>query len=117
MKSNDEGENVVVPGVGTFGAAMQALNSRGLVNAIRSRCTENLPTFFICVGLQVFILLTKELTMQILFEESEESENVKGLSLFSGLKITRFPSSVTVPQHGWNIVAASSKGNRCYFKH
>ena len=48
------------------------------------------------------------LGLQALFEESEESPNVKGLSVFNG-KIIRFRKGKT-PQIGWNGIIPKKKG-------
>ena len=98
---------VVVPGVGTFGATMEALHSSpGLVDAIKTRVAANKPTLFVCVGLQ------------ILGSGSEESPDslYPGLGLLPGVVATRFPSqspdgdSRPVPQQGWAKVTPLSVG-------
>ncbi len=86
-----EAERVVLPGVGTFGAAMRGLRAAGLDRAIASRVRDRLPTMAMCVGLQV------------LFEDSEESPGEKGLSVIEG-RVGRFPDHVRVPQFGWNRI-------------
>jgi imidazole glycerol phosphate synthase glutamine amidotransferase subunit len=83
----------LVPGVGSFGSAMGTLASSGMDEAIRDRLTRRAPTMGICAGMQVF------------FEASEESPGVAGLGAAPG-RFGRFPSSVPVPQLGWNRVAA-----------
>jgi len=89
---------VVVPGVGTFGASMELIKQSRCDSAIKKRVESNLPTLFVCVGLQ------------IMCGSSEESEGATGLDIFKNLRITRFPDTVTVPQHGWNIVTSTNKG-------
>jgi glutamine amidotransferase len=84
-------ERVVLPGVGTFGAALAGLRAAGLADAIAARVRAGAPTLAMCVGLQV------------LFEESDESPASKGLSMLSG-RVGRFPDSVRVPQFGWNQI-------------
>ena len=82
---------VVLPGVGAFGDAMKRLQSYGLTEAIRKTVKRNTPFLGICLGLQ------------LLFEESEESPGVKGLSLLPG-KIRRIPDGdqLKIPHIGWN---------------
>ena len=84
-------ERVVLPGVGVFGDAMGNLERYGLVPVIKEIASSGTPFLAICVGLQ------------LLFESSEESEGVPGLSIFGG-KIKRIPASdnLKVPQIGWN---------------
>jgi imidazole glycerol phosphate synthase glutamine amidotransferase subunit len=83
----------VVPGVGSFGSAIAALRASGMDGAIRDRIAQGVPTMGVCAGMQVF------------FDGSEESPGVAGLSLVGGA-FRRFPSTLPVPQLGWNRVAA-----------
>ena len=62
----------VLPGVGSFGDAMDQLRSRGLEEPIHRFVESGKPFLGICLGLQ------------ILFEESQESPGVKGLGLLKG---------------------------------
>lgn len=84
-------DKVILPGVGAFGDAMNRLNEYGLVDVIREIVKKGTPFLGICLGLQ------------LIFDESEESPGVKGLSLLPG-KIVRFSENegLTVPQIGWN---------------
>jgi imidazole glycerol phosphate synthase glutamine amidotransferase subunit len=84
-------ERVVLPGVGTFGAALAGLREAGLAEAIAARVRAGAATLAMCVGLQV------------LFQESDESPSVEGLSVISG-RVGRFPETVRVPQFGWNRI-------------
>ncbi len=81
----------VLPGVGSFGDAMQALRARGLEAPIRAFIASGRPFLGICLGLQ------------ILFESSEESPGVAGLGLLRG-KIVRIPAGdgLKIPHMGWN---------------
>ena len=88
-----DSSHVVLPGVGSFGAAMERLHALGLVEPLRARIAANRPTLAVCVGLQV------------LAEASEESPGVHGLGVLPGT-VRRFPPTVRVPQFGWNRVAA-----------
>jgi imidazole glycerol phosphate synthase glutamine amidotransferase subunit len=85
----------VVPGVGAFGSAMSALRAAGMDEAIKDRITRRAPTAGVCAGMQVF------------FEASEESPGVEGLCLVPG-RLGRFPSSLPVPQLGWNRITPPS---------
>ncbi len=85
-----DAERVVLPGVGAFGAAVDKLQETGFYDSIQDWLKANRPFLGICLG------------MQLLFETSLESPNVKGLSVFEG-KNLRF-SSGKVPHIGWNQV-------------
>ncbi|WP_035485716.1 imidazole glycerol phosphate synthase subunit HisH [Geminicoccus roseus] len=83
----------MLPGVGSFGPAMQALASNGLDEALQARIEADRPTICICVG------------HQLLFKSSEESPGVRGLAVIDA-HIGRFSDEVRVPQFGWNAVEA-----------
>jgi imidazole glycerol-phosphate synthase subunit HisH len=82
---------VLLPGVGSFGAAMAGLREARLEAVLAARVSAGRPTLAMCVGLQV------------LFEASDESPDARGLAALSG-RVARFPDSVRVPQFGWNRV-------------
>jgi imidazole glycerol phosphate synthase glutamine amidotransferase subunit len=84
-------QRVVLPGVGTVGAAVAGLRRAGLDQVIAARVRAGAPTLAMCVGLQV------------LFEESDESPGEIGLSAIDG-RVGQFPAEVRVPQFGWNRV-------------
>lgn len=92
-------EKVILPGVGNFGNAMAKLERFGLVSVIKEVAERKIPFLGICLGLQ------------LLFEESEESPGVKGLSLLPG-KIVRIPKEegLKIPQIGWNALQFPAEG-------
>ena len=85
-------KRLVLPGVGAFGACMNALGERGFDKLVRERAAEGTPLLGVCVG------------MQMLFEESEEFGRTAGLGLLGG-RVRRFPQELLVPQTGWNQVS------------
>lgn len=84
-------DKVILPGVGAFGDAMNKLKEYDLIDTIHRVVDKGTPFLGICLGLQV------------MFEESEESPGVRGLSLLHG-KVVRFSGKdgLKVPQIGWN---------------
>lgn len=84
---------LVLPGVGSFGDAMQSLTDSGLLETVRAAALSDTPFLGICLGLQ------------LLFSESEESKGVKGLGVLPG-KIIKFPGDMglKIPQIGWNSI-------------
>lgn len=88
-----DGEFVVLPGVGSFGAGMARLDELDMREALVERAEQGRPLFAVCLGLQ------------LLCSASEESPGVAGLGIVDAT-ITRFPDSVRIPQFGWNSVTA-----------
>jgi imidazole glycerol-phosphate synthase subunit HisH len=87
----DSASAVVLPGVGAFGACMNALRERGLEAPVRSAALSQRPFLGICVG------------MQMLFEGSEEDPSVSGLGIIPG-QVKWIPPGVKRPQMQWNIL-------------
>lgn len=92
-------DKVILPGVGSFGDAMEKLHRYGLVSVIRQVIDRGTPFLGICLGLQ------------LLFESSEESPGVAGLGILEG-KILRIPEQddLKVPHIGWNSLRFPNKG-------
>ncbi len=95
-------EKVILPGVGSFGDAMESMREKGLVEAVKASALSGKPFLGICLGLQ------------LLFAESEESPEAQGLALLNG-KITQIPTDMglKVPHIGWNSVEIS-EGSRLF---
>ncbi|MDO4460250.1 MAG: imidazole glycerol phosphate synthase subunit HisH [Clostridia bacterium] len=89
----------ILPGVGSFGDAMENLRARNLEKPISEFVKSGKPFLGICLGLQ------------ILFESSEESPGVRGLSLLKG-KIVRIPDGegLKIPHMGWNSLNIEKQG-------
>lgn len=94
-------ERVVLPGVGAFGNAMQALDRLGLVVVIRDIVHRQTPLLGICLG------------MQLLLEASEEYGITAGIGLISGRVIpvptlTLSGDPQKIPHIGWSALQPSS---------
>ncbi len=85
-----EARAVVLPGVGSGGAAMARMSERGLDEAIRQATRQGKPFLGICLG------------MQLLADHHAEGE-VNGLGLFRG-EVRRIPRGPKIPHMGWNQV-------------
>ncbi|HIV12000.1 MAG TPA: imidazole glycerol phosphate synthase subunit HisH [Candidatus Pullilachnospira stercoravium] len=92
-------DGVILPGVGSFGDAMENLRRFGLLEVIRRVTEQGTPFLGICLGLQ------------LLFESSEESPGVEGLGLLPG-KILRIPAGEgrKIPHMGWNDITFPHPG-------
>lgn len=89
----ESADAVILPGVGAFGDAMDCLYQSGLTETVRAAALSDTPFLGICLGLQM------------LFQKSEETPGVKGLSVLEG-EICRFPREIglKIPQIGWNSI-------------
>ncbi len=92
-------EKVILPGVGSFGQAMENLHKYELVPVIEEIIEKKTPFLGICLGLQ------------LLFESSEESPGVKGLGVLEG-EIRKIPSApgLKIPHMGWNSLEIKNEG-------
>ena len=86
-------DRVILPGVGSFGDAMENLRQRDLVETVRSVADGKRPFLGICLGLH------------LLFEGSEETPGVEGLGVFKG-NVVKIPVyGLKIPHMGWNNIS------------
>jgi glutamine amidotransferase len=83
---------VVLPGVGAFPKAMEAVRRLGLDELMSERHEAGVPVIGICLG------------MQLLFESSTELGGADGLGLVKGTVEPLDAAGLKVPQIGWNEV-------------
>jgi imidazole glycerol-phosphate synthase subunit HisH len=105
---------MILPGVGSFGMAMDQLRQQGLDQCIRKNAQEGKLLLGICLG------------MQLLFEKSYEDGAWDGLDLMKG-KIIKFTDpKLKIPHMGWNQLLENRKdpigtglvnGEYVYFVH
>ena len=100
-----QASHVVIPGVGSAGKVMNALDSLKLTSLIKEL---RQPVLGICIGMQIF------------YEYSQE-QNTKCLGIIQG-EIKKLPieQGIKIPQMGWNEVvfdqnALSNLNNYYYF--
>jgi imidazole glycerol-phosphate synthase subunit HisH len=87
----EDARALVLPGDGAFHDAMSNLQSLGLLEPLKAALDEGRPFLGICLG------------YQLLFTESEEFGQGKGLDVIPGT-VRRFPGGLKVPHMGWNAV-------------
>lgn len=92
-------DKVILPGVGSFGDAMQKLRDYKLDEVIKEVTESGKPFLGICLGLQ------------LLFERSEETPGVEGLGILKG-EILRIPDheGLKIPHMGWNSLELINQG-------
>jgi len=101
---------LVLPGVGAFPSAMQALHERGLVSFLHEQAREQRPIIGICLG------------MQLLASVSHEHRQTAGLDLIPGEVV---PLGEREWHIGWNTTECvgtdpllqPSDGQAFYFNH
>ena len=89
-----EADGIVLPGVGAFGRCMEAMRASGLDRITVEAIEADRPFLGICIG------------MQMLYESSEESPDVRGLGVLHG-RVRRLPAGVKHPQMQWNVLEPS----------
>ena len=92
----ENADKLVLPGVGSFKAAMDNLDARGLIPVLCRQVIKNkVPILGICLGMQ-------------LFSSQSEEGNGKGLGWIDAETIRfRFPDTqnpLPIPHMGWNTV-------------
>lgn len=90
-----QADKLFLPGVGAFQDAAEKLRQSGLDQVIQEEVAKGKPIMGICLG------------MQLLFEESYEFGQWKGLGLIPGKVVTMegvIPADYKVPHIGWNAL-------------
>lgn len=92
-------DKLILPGVGSFGAAMEQLKKYEIDQMLEEAAEKGKPLLGICLGLQ------------LLFDGSEESHGVEGLHLLKG-SILRIPDQegLKIPHIGWNSLKLEHNG-------
>jgi imidazole glycerol-phosphate synthase subunit HisH len=91
---------VILPGVGAYGDAMNALNRLGLVPVLQGFAQSGKPFLGICLG------------MQLLMSESQEFGRYDGLNIIKGTVVPfgeprEGKRKLKVPQISWNHIRTS----------
>ena len=113
-------DRIVLPGVGAFEDAARKLRETGLGEVVKEQADKGKPLIGICLG------------MQLLFDESLEFGQHKGLGLIKGRVVPMepvVPAGYKVPHIGWNalhfpkdkpksgLFSRINEGDHVYFVH
>ena len=110
-------DRLVLPGVGAFGDAAEALRMSGLADVVIEAAKKGTPLLGICLG------------MQLLFQRSYEYGEHAGLGLLEGSVVPmegRLPGELKIPHIGWNALIFRAEtplfryireGDHVYFVH
>lgn len=110
-------DKLILPGVGAFRDAREALRSTGLDRVVQEEAGKGKPLMGICLG------------MQILFDRSYEYGEYEGLGLIPGEIVPmdgRIPKDLPIPHIGWNelmlkqpspLMKNTANGDYVYFVH
>lgn len=91
-----EATSLILPGVGAFEESIKSLQKSGLVPSILEHINQGKYLIGICLG------------MQLLYEESYEYGNHKGLGILKGT-IKKITGDVKIPHMGWNNLYFNKK--------
>lgn len=110
-------DKLILPGVGAFRDAREALRSTGLDRVVQEEAGKGKPLMGICLG------------MQMLFNRSYEYGEYEGLGLIPGKIVPmegRIPKDLPIPHIGWNelmlkqpspLMKNTANGDYVYFVH
>lgn len=110
-------DKLILPGVGAFRDAREALRSTGLDRVVQEEAEKGKPLMGICLG------------MQMLFDRSYEYGEYEGLGLIPGEIVPmegRIPKNLPIPHIGWNelmlkqpspLMKNTANGDYVYFVH
>ena len=110
-------DKLILPGVGAFRDAREALRSTGLDRVVQEEAGKGKPLMGICLGMQMF------------FDLSYEYGEYEGLGLIPGEIVPmegRIPKDLPIPHIGWNelmlkqpspLMKNTANGDYVYFVH
>ena len=110
-------DKLILPGVGAFRDAREALRSTGLDRVVQEEAGKGKALMGICLG------------MQMLFDRSYEYGEYEGLGLIPGEIVPmegRIPKDLPIPHIGWNelmlkqpspLMKNTANGDYVYFVH
>ncbi|WP_077621846.1 imidazole glycerol phosphate synthase subunit HisH [Sediminibacillus massiliensis] len=107
----ESASHIILPGVGSFQAAMEEIESRGLKQTLQG-LSEQKPFLGICLG------------MQLLFSKGYEGGDTEGLDIIPGT-VEKIETDYLLPHIGWNALEINGdihtfkefEGKHVYFVH
>lgn len=96
-KEIEKAKSIIFPGQGHFAQSMTNLETKNLIDPIKTAIANDSKFLGICVGLQV------------LFEKSEEAPGVSGLGIIKG-EVKKFTEG-KIPQIGWNQIKTTKNNS------
>jgi len=95
-------EKLLIPGVGAFGDAVDALHTLKLFDVIKKEVVEHKkPILGICLGMQLFA------------KSSQESREKEGFG-FIDTECKKFDIKLKVPHVGWNDIEIEQKNSKLF---
>ncbi|WP_249871392.1 imidazole glycerol phosphate synthase subunit HisH [Oceanobacillus saliphilus] len=91
-----DSDSIILPGVGAFKDAMDAINDLGLAGVLKQEAAAGKPILGICLGMQLF------------YERSYEDGDWEGLGLLKG-NVRKIKDTVKVPHMGWNTITKNKE--------
>ncbi len=129
-----QASGLVLPGVGSFEAAMRYMTASGQAEAILEALAKGVPFLGICLGLQVLFTKGSELAVphadvscedgrkafptpadssDMSCESAHEARWVDGLGVFSGTADKLHAGRLKVPHVGWDQLDFTHHAQRC----
>jgi imidazole glycerol-phosphate synthase subunit HisH len=93
----EQASHLILPGVGSFQAAVEEINKRGLREVLQ-KLAERKPVLGICLG------------MHLLFSEGLEGGRSQGLDLIPG-QVEKIKTDYLLPHIGWNQLKINEEEN------
>ena len=87
----EKAEKIIIPGVGTYKAAIENLNENDLIPSLKNFANQNKYILGICLG------------MQLLSSFGNEPERCSGINLIEG-DVKLFQINKRIPHMGWNSI-------------
>lgn len=96
-------DKLILPGIGSFGVAMNNLKNMKLIDPIKKKILNSTPFLGICLG------------MQMLFSKSFEHGEHNGLNILEGIvEPFKKEKDLKIPHIGWGLLKKSSQKSNLF---